>query len=361
MTEVTFDSATVDSDDVSNSTTIEVRECGDRDQWRQFLDAREGTLFHRWNWESVFAVYSLQVRRFAAHRGDRIVGVLPLVRQTGRVFGDQFVSLPWFDATGILAVDSLVQDRLLLEVSRILAAEAPKAVIHIRQREPLSTNAICRRDKVMMRLELDPNQDQIWERLKAKVRNQIRKSHKSGLQVQSGGQEHLASFYRVYAHNMRDLGSPSHSLRFFQVLCDEFARDVRIFLVVRDESVIGGALTIANGDTLEIPWASSLREFNGLCVNHAMYWDILQYAVKVGFRWFNFGRSTVGCGTYNFKRQWGAEPLPLSWHYLSSDHARAESMARPNVDRFSWAQRVWAKLPVRVTRLLGPRLIAKIP
>ncbi|MEZ5583585.1 MAG: GNAT family N-acetyltransferase [Candidatus Competibacteraceae bacterium] len=66
---------------------------------------------------------------------------------------------------------------------------------------------------------------------------------------------------------------------------------------------------------MEIPWASSLRKYNSLSPNMLLYWSVLEFACKKGYRIFDFGRSTPGEGTYRFKEQWGAKPVQLYWHY----------------------------------------------
>ena len=68
--------------------------------------------------------------------------------------------------------------------------------------------------------------------------------------------------------------------------------------------------------TVEVPWASSIRDYNSLCPNHLLYWHILDAAVADGCAVLDFGRSTPNEGTFKFKEQWGAQPVPLHWEYL---------------------------------------------
>ena len=60
-----------------------------------------------------------------------------------------------------------------------------------------------------MVLGLEVTVEEQWRVLDRKVRNQVRKAEKEGLQVESGGAELLDAFYSVLAHNMRDLGRRS--------------------------------------------------------------------------------------------------------------------------------------------------------
>ena len=78
------------------------------------------------------------------------------------------------------------------------------------------------------------------------------------------------------------------------------------------------------------------------------------------YRLFDFGRSTVNAGTYRFKRQWGAEPDQLRWHYTLPPGAEMPEL-NPQSPRFRLATRVWQRLPLSVANALGPRIVKNLP
>jgi FemAB-related protein (PEP-CTERM system-associated) len=341
-------------------TSLEVTENSDRTAWNEYVARRDGGgLFYLAEWAKAFAVYRLPVLRLAAVRGGRIVGALPLVWQRSLLFGNHFVGLPWFDAAGVLADDDQVREALVQRAVET-AAGARAGSVQLRHVEPLDLSRHVRTDKVLMRLALEQDPEQLWKRFKPTVRNQVRKAGKCGLVAERGGAELLGAFFRVYSENMRDLGSPSHSLRFFEAVLEAFAQQTTIYAVRLEGEVIGAGLTMANGNRLEIPWASSLRRYNGLCVNHLMYWEILQDACRDGFEWFHFGRSSKDSGPYRFKRQWGAEPVQLHWYFLATNGRIANPDSSPQKS-YDWGSRLWRRLPLRLSQSLGPRIIAKLP
>ena len=337
-----------------------VTECLDEASWNEYVARNSaGSILHRAEWQAVYGVYRLPVLRLAAEREGNIVGILPLVWQKSLLFGNQLVSLPWFDAVNVLADDRSAWE-CLVSAARSAAHDRGSAVLQLRQTEPADLDCHVRTDKVLMRLKLDPDPEALWKGLSAKVRNQVRKAEKSDLAVESGGGELLDEFYAVYSKNMRDLGSPSHHRRIFSAVCEQFAESCRVHVVRRAGQAVGAGLTIANGRRLEIPWASSLREFNNLCVNHLMYWTILAGACRQGFDWFHFGRSSRDSGTYHFKKQWGAEEVPLYWYLLDGSGKPKTTVSAPQ-ESFGWATKVWQKLPLALARRLGPYIIAKVP
>ena len=90
-----------------------------------------------------------------------------------------------------------------------------------------------------------------------------------------------------------------------------------------------------------------------------MYWHLLCRAVERGQRTFDFGRSSEDSGTYRFKKQWGASPIPATWQYYVR-HGEANQM-RPDSGNYDRLIRIWQKLPVSVTRMVGPLIVRGIP
>ena len=169
----------------------------------------------------------------------------------------------------------------------------------------------------------------------------------------------LADFYAVFAHNMRDLGTPVYSIRWFREILQAFPQACRLFVVYAGGRPAAGAFVLWHRGTIEVPWASSLREFNPLCVNVLMYWEMLRFAVERGFSCFDLGRSTPNEGTFHFKQQWGAEPRELVWEYWTAEGAALPDLS-PKNPKFERAIAAWRRLPVGVTKVIGPPIVRNI-
>jgi FemAB-related protein (PEP-CTERM system-associated) len=160
---------------------------------------------------------------------------------------------------------------------------------------------------------------------------------------------------------MSDLGTPAYGKAWFQQILSNFPENARVFCVWLGEQPVAASYVFWHGDTVEVPSASALRAFNPLCPNTLLYWEMLKFAVGRGFRRFDFGRSTPGAGTYDFKRQWGAQPHPLTWEYWLASGDDALPDFSPQNPRVQWAIEVWRHLPVPVTRAVGPLVVRNIP
>ena len=330
-------------------------------EWDGFVAAAPGaSLYHRYRWrEIVREVFGRETHYLAARVGGRIAGVLPLVRLKSFLFGDFLVSMPYFNYGGIVAESEAVSGRLLEQCGALAHS---LGVLHakLRHRTPAFPALPCRTDKVTMLLDLPADSQVLWQSSGSKVRAQVKRPQREGATCEHGGAEHLADFYAVFAENMRDLGTPVYPRHFFSAILAAFPDAARLFVVRHAGAPVAAAFVIGDGRTLEIPWASSLRRANAIGVNMLLYWNILEYACKSGYGVFDFGRSTEGSGPYHFKKQWGAEPHQLYWHYWLRDGGELPKL-NPSNPRYDTAIAVWRRLPLAVTNRLGPLLVRNLP
>jgi len=161
------------------------------------------------------------------------------------------------------------------------------------------------------------------------------------------------TFYDAFAERMRDLGSPVHHPAFLGAVLDAFGPRARVVLVRKGSVTVGGLITIAFGDRVVAPWATCRKDYFALYPNMLMYWEAIRMACAGGFRCFDFGRSSRQSGTYRFKRQWGAEEEQLFWYTIPLGTRRSASVPTPGRGA-AIAASLWRRLPVSVTRKLGP-------
>lgn len=330
--------------------------------WDDYVADHAGsTNYHRYGWRKVIEnsfghkTYYLTAR----NSNNELCGVLPIAHMKSRLFGNFLVSLPFFNYGGLLCNDDETASALLGDAGRILsdviADHAELRHLEIR-REGLAT----KEHKVTMILDLQNNEESQWKSLDTKVRNQVRKAEKSGLKLVSGHLDLLDGFYEVFCRNMRDLGTPVYGRNFFQNILETFPEATRIISVMLGDKTIASGLLTWFRDTLEVPWASSISDHRDKCPNNLLYWEAIRFAIGIGAAKFDFGRSTPGEGTFRFKKQWGAEPVQLYWQYLLKDGESIPELNTKN-SKYELAIKVWQRLPLAVTNILGPRIVKSIP
>jgi FemAB-related protein (PEP-CTERM system-associated) len=179
-------------------------------------------------------------------------------------------------------------------------------------------------------------------------------------QVLIGGKEYLDDFYKVYMRNMRDLGSPAHSKLLVKNILDSFPENSWIIVLRLNNKPVSAGLLLGHGNTMEIPLASTICEVNPLSMNMLLYWEALKLAIRNGYRAFDFGRSSKDAGTYRFKQQWGAQPKQLYWHYWLPENVELPRL-NPDNPKYALAISIWKRIPIFITKWLGPLIVRNLP
>ena len=319
-------------------------------RWDEYvLHHPDGLAYHQSAWvRAVSDAYGFSDCSLIAEEAGKVLGVLPLVNFRIPLLGCRLVSLPYCDVGGCLA-DSEEITSALLSKAVGLGRDKKAKKIEIRQ---VAKDATVTAGKVRMVLSLPDSAEELLAGFKAKLRSQVKKPLKDGLTGEIVGREGLADFYRVFTQNMRDLGSPVHSYRWFESILNAYGDNAKVGLVKTPDGELAAAgIILLHKTTISIPWASSLRRYNRQNPNMLLYWSFLAFAADQGFKNFDYGRSTLGEGTYKFKKQWGAQPVALDWvdllHPAASFGKNGSGKLRENVEK------IWQKLPVPFATAAG--------
>jgi len=314
--------------------------------------------FHLYGWRAIMErVLGHECLYTAAITpAGELAGVLPLVRVKSILFGHHLVSMPFLNYGGPLGNEAAVA-ALTDHAARM--AQADRAhVLQLRSRTSLPVSLPVSHRKITVLLDIPAGgATALWKQLDAKVRSQIRRPQKEGITVRFGRDE-VQPFFRVFAHHMRDLGTPTQPLALFEMIADTFPDDVTFGCAYRDGEAVAGGCGFRWGDEFEMTWASSLRAYNKLSPNMLLYWEFMQRTADSGVTTFNFGRCTPGGGTHRFKRQWGTRDEPLWWY---EHRAAGASLPSEGAGTLGWAPRIWQRLPLSLATVLGPRVVRFIP
>jgi FemAB-related protein (PEP-CTERM system-associated) len=289
-----------------------------------------------------------------APAGD-LLGVLPLVRVRSRLFGHYLISVPFLNYGGPLG-DDASRERLCSEALS-LARHLDVDLLEIRARDasPPGLNPASR--KVTVLLPLPPSADELWEEgFRSKLRNKIKRPINHGMETRFGPAE-LEPFYEIFARNMRDLGTPVLSRRWFEAVVARLSDHV-IFATVywRNEPVAAGCGFLWQKE-FELTWSSAIREHNSRHPNMLLCWSLMQETIRRGASCFNFGRSTPDSSTHSFKEQWGGHSVPLPW----GSWGKRATPPNPGSTKYRLARSVWSRLPVPLSKRIGPRLARQLP
>lgn len=328
--------------------------------WDQYVLSRDqGGPYLGSAWRNAIEkAYGHRTFYLAAYNGPQVVGILPMVRIRHPLIRKRLVSLPFCDYGGILADNDSAAEAILTraielshEMGALLEIRSPGSCLAVEK----NAGFVQVTDKCRMILDLPGNAVLLWSGFKSKLRSQVKKASRDGLVARLGREPLLDDFYRVFSRNMRDLGSPVHSRKWIKSIVSAFNGNVRVGVVYKDALPVGAGIILTHGNIVTIPYASTRKEFNRFSPNMLLYWTFLEYAADHGYRFFDFGRSTPGEGTYAFKKQWGAGPFPLYWYRYSDKGVFMNTDSRNGALRHA-AEKIWHRLPLAVANGLGPHL-----
>jgi len=340
---------------------LEVTICQDSIAWDHYVAFHPHAYNqHRWCWQAAIRdTFGHNPYYLAAACDGVLRGVLPLFSIRSRIFGNSLVSVPFFSYGGVLADSPVVEEALLAKAAEV-AQQLGAHHVELRQGHPLMSFWQEASGKIGMEVTLPPTADELWNSLSPRIRKRVRHARKAGLTHQMGGIEDVESFYRVFAENMRNLGTPVYPKAWFENLCRQSPEDTRILTLWRGDQVAAGAFLMICREMVELPWAVTAeahrRDFSPLL----LYWSMLEWACGRGFHRVDLGRCTPGSGNHAFKLHWTQQEKPLHWYYWLP-HGSSVPSTRVNNSRFGLAIRVWRHLPLAVANRLGPHIVRALP
>lgn len=329
--------------------------------WPEFVNRNKTSLpSHNPAWAGVIAqtfghASFILCARSAA---GALLGGVPFTVFSSPLFGKFAVSMPYLNYGGV------VSEYTDVCLSLMQALEGVRAQLNLRHIEirsihdGLGENPSTK--KASMLLQLPSDEAALDKMLGSKVRAQYKKAEEFAPSCRIGKKELLDDFYKVFAHNMRDLGTPVYAKQWFGNIINNHELDAHVIVVYVNTTPVSCGFLVKQGALMEIPWASTLKSANKYNTNMWMYRQILSFAIQQGCSYFDFGRSTLDAGTYKFKKQWGAEPCQNYWYCILPPNTPKPEL-NPDNPKLKIFVALWKWLPLWLANLLGPHIIKGIP
>lgn len=341
---------------VDRSVTVSVLDDASEERWDRFVAERpDGTFFHRAGWRTVIErTFGHRCHFLYATAGENILGVLPLVHVTSRLFGTSLISTGFTVGGGSLAVDEPARqalDRHALELAEAFDVD----YVEYRGRSPVHPDWAHKPGLYagfVKAIDADPETNMLA--IPRKQRAMVRKGIRNGLT--SVIDADTRRIHHIYATSVRNLGTPVFPKRYFDNLIQVFAPDVDIVTVVDGRKAVASVMNFYFGDRVMPYYGGGLAAARALAANDVMYWEVMRRACERGYRVFDFGRSKVDTGAYAFKKNWGFEPEPWTYEYKLR-RGQAVPEVNPLNPKYRLLVAAWKRLPVPLAKLIGPFVV----
>lgn len=330
--------------------------------WNDFVDrSTQGTFFHLIGWKKVIEkTFPYHSWYLFAFDDCGVCGCLPLFHVKNRICGNALISVP-FGVNGGICAHDLQFAEVLLKRGKKLAEELQVDYMELRHANPSGLDLPVKDLYVTFERGLDSDVDKNMAAIPRKQRRMIRQSMTHGLSFTAGTSEQdLVGFYNIYAQSVRNLGTPVFSFHYFKHLLWQFKENCQIFSVWHHEKRVSAVMTFFYKERVMPFYGGALKEYFSYGVNDFMYWELMKYACLEGYKIFDFGRSKYGTGSFNFKRHWGFEPSPLPYQFFL--HRRQEIPdVNPLNPKIKPLIELWKRMPLFITKLIGPHIIKYVP
>ncbi len=333
----------------------------DAERWDRFvLGQRSGSLFHQIAWKRVLErTFGHQAQYFYGERDGQIVGVAPVFLVSNWMVGRCLISSPLASYGGICAGDPEA-GQALLEHLKQRAKDQQVDYLELRNQDGGALSGFVpntRYTSFSMPLSKDPQA--VLKGLPKDIRYMIRKAEKAGLHIRRGP-ELLDEFYRLFAINMRRLGTPVFPRALFVNLLEEFGKQIDVLVVYAGSEPVASAVSFIFRDTMHPYYIGGLPVARDLAANNFLWWELMKFAAESGMSTFDFGRSKKGTGAYAFKKKWNPTITDLDYQVFLVKRKTAPNFSPAN-PKFEAATQVWSRLPLWLTNRLGPRVVRWFP
>ena len=340
------------------TVTLEPLSSANAEAWDAFVDScPRATFFHKAGWARLVSdVYGHRPHYWLARRGGAIAGVLPLVNMRTWLSGNALVSVPFCVYGGIAATDGETHAALARKAES-LGREIGAEFVELRHRsesEPLPDGWRTKADRyATFRKSISADHDANLKAIPRKKRADVRKGLTSGLTVDNSGD--IDSFYRIYADSVHRLGTPVFPQRWFRAIARTFAGSTDISVVHGPNGPVAALISFYFRDEVLPYYGGALDAARELHAYDHMYWAQMCRAADRGARIYDFGRSKIGTGAYDYKSYWGFEPAPLTYGFRLIKRAELPDI-NPLNPKYARMVEIWKRLPLSVANLVGPHL-----
>lgn len=331
----------------------------DRVRWAEFVaNNRDATFFHRIEWRDIIEdVFGHQTHYLLAERDGQVVGVLPLAEIRSHLFGHSLSSLPFCVYGGVATADHAASTALHL-AAREIGVKRGVSHVEFKNRSVRQPDWPTQHLYVTFRKEIAPELEANMLAIPRKQRAMVRKGIAAGLDSRIDDDADL--FFRLYSDNVHRHGTPALSRRYFRELVARFGRDCNVLTVFsNDGEPLSSVLTFLHCDEVLPYYAGDLPAARSTAANDFKYWELMRFGCENGYRIFDYGRSKRGTGSFDFKKNWGFDPVPLSYEYalLRTDRIPENNPLNPKYQMFI---KLWRKLPRAMANGLGPHIVRNL-
>jgi CelD/BcsL family acetyltransferase involved in cellulose biosynthesis len=312
-----------------------------------------------WTW-LLETTYGYQPRLLILRIGATIHAVLPFVIVKSAFTGTRAISLPFFDICRAYATD----EALVPKLYEAFKAEGKKrGWDYLELRGDIRKLAINEPSLSFYNhiVNLSGGPEAVFGRLASSTRRAIRKSEKGGVTIErSDSLAALKGFYRLQCITRKRHGLPPQPFRFFENILEHFIKPGRgsILSAYVDDHLAASSIYLEQGQLVHYKYGASDPKFQSFRCNNSVMWAAMEHYSQKGFKAMDLGRNSLdNQGLRKYKNTWGPTERITYYHRYDLKNDRIIKMTD---DVYGWHNKIFANLPIPLTRLAGSLLYRHI-
>ena len=203
-------------------------------------------------------------------------------------------------------------------------------------------------DRETVMIKLAGGEETLWQSYPSVQRNMVRKALKNGLECgEMEPARGMPAFKQLYYQTMARAGATPYyffSGAYFESLVNLLADHLRLFVVRRDDLIVGASLLLSYGDTVHYHLSASLEGYQQFAPTNLLLHTAALWCLEHGYRKFHLGGgrtpgpddsllqfksriSKLRCRYYTGRRVHNAEAyeaLCLRWMKAHNVHGRPD-------------------------------------
>lgn len=331
-------------------------------RWDAFVRAcPDATFFHLSGWQKVIeSSFGIKTWFYYVEQDGQILGVLPLAEIKSRLFGHSLGAMPFCVYGGPAATGDAAR-AMLDQAAHELAQQLGVGHLEYRGMERFHPEDPAWHTKelyVTFRKEITGDDEANMNAIPRKQRAMVRKGIKLGLRGEVDA--NVDRMFEAYAHSVHRLGTPVFPKKYFAMLQDVFGDECEVrSIVTEDNRLVAAVLSFYWRDEVVPYYGGGMDLAREVAGNDFMYWNLMQAAAARGCRLFDFGRSKLGTGAYDFKKNWGftAQHLPYEYKLYGATALPDNNPLNPKYQLFI---KMWKKLPLPLANFMGPYIVRNL-
>jgi FemAB-related protein (PEP-CTERM system-associated) len=331
-------------------------------RWDAFVRAcPDATFFHLSGWQKVIeGSFGIKTWFYYVQQDGQILGVLPLAEIKSRLFGHSLGAMPFCVYGGPAAPNDAAR-QMLDGAAHELAQQLGVGHLEYRGMQRFHPDDAAWHTKelyVTFRKEITGDDEANMNAIPRKQRAMVRKGIKLGLRGEVDN--NVDRMFEAYAHSVHRLGTPVFPKKYFAMLQEVFGNECEVRTIVTDDNrLVAAVLSFYWRDEVVPYYGGGMDIARDVAGNDFMYWNLMQAAAARGCRLFDFGRSKLGTGAYDFKKNWGftAQHLPYEYKLYGASALPDNNPLNPKYQLFI---KMWKKLPLPLANFMGPYIVRNL-